>query len=290
MLAIPISEGLEPIAKKRRLRKLSRLNFRLFCFHLVLLWLLGAAVFAPTSNAADADSTNEPLPHIDFAVRAKRIFLAARTRYHSETNNPEAAWQFARACFDLGEFATSDSDREDVAKTGIAVAKRLIAQHPESAEAHYYLAMNLGQLARTKTLGALPLVDQMEVEFSAALKRNQKLDHAGPDRNLGMLYLEAPSFGSIGSRSKARQHLRRAVEIAPDYPENRLILAEAYSRWNDETLAAREFRILADNWESAKKTYAGEEWASSWLDWNKRFQKLKGKLGEASKQLETPRH
>ncbi len=290
MLAIPISEGIEPIAKKCGSRKLRRLKSQSFCFRLVLLWFMGATVFAPLSDAADADSTNEPLPHIDFAVRAKKIFLSARNRYHSETNNPEAAWQFARACFDLGEFATTDSDREDVAKTGIAVAKRLIAKHPESAEAHYYLAMNLGQLARTKTLGALPLVDQMEVEFSTARKLNEKLDHAGPDRNLGMLYLEAPSFGSIGSRSKARQHLRRAVEIAPDYPENRLILAEAYSRWKDEVLAAREFKILADNWESAKKTYAGEAWASSWVDWNKRFQKLKEKFGRASNQLETPRH
>jgi tetratricopeptide (TPR) repeat protein len=266
------------------------LNYRLFWIHLVVLLLLGSPGFASFTAAADADSTNEPLPHIDLAVRAKKIFLTARSRYHSETNNPEAAWQFSRACFDLGEFATTDSDREDVAKTGIAVAKRLIAQHPESAEAHYYLGMNLGQLARTKTLGALPLVDQMEVEFSAALKRNPKLDHAGPDRNLGMLYLEAPSFGSIGSRSKARQHLRRAVELAPDYPENRLILIEAYARWNDHTLAAREFKILADNWESAKKTYNGEEWAASWLDWNKRFQKLKAQFSEASKQLETPRH
>ena len=287
MLAIPISEGIEPIAKKygaRKLQRLNFLNFRLFCF------LLGAAILAPSSRAAETDSTNAPLPHIDFAVRARKIFLEARTRYRSETNNPEAAWQFARACFDLGEFATTDSDREEIAQIGIAAAKRLIAQHPDSAEAHYYLSMNLGQLARTKTLGALPLVDQMEVEFSTARKLNEKLDHAGPDRNLGMLYLEAPSFGSIGSRGKARQHLRRAVEIAPDYPENRLILAEAYSRWKDEVLAAREFKILADNWESAKKTYTGEAWASSWVDWNKRFQKLKAKFGTASKQLETPRH
>lgn len=266
------------------------MNFRLLCFHLICGSILIAAFLAPSAVAADTNSATEPMPHIDLAARAKKIFLTARSRYQSETNNPEAAWQFARAAFDLGEFARSDSDREDVAQIGIAAAKHLVAQHPDMAEAHYYLAMNLGQLARTKTLGALPLVDQMEVEFSAARKLNEKLDHAGPDRNLGMLYLEAPSFGSIGSRSKARQHLRRAVEIAPDYPENRLIMAEAYLRWKDHQLAAREFKALSDNWESAKKTYTGEEWTSSWLDWEKRFQNLKEKLGEVSKQLETPRH
>lgn len=227
---------------------------------------------------------------IDYAVRAKKIFLAARSRYQSQTNNPEAAWQYARACFDLGEFATSSSDRAEVAEMGIAVAKQLVAQKPASAEAHYYLAMNLGQLARTKSLGALRLVDQMEVEFLAARKLNEHLDYAGPDRNLGTLYLEAPSFGSIGSRSKARLHLRRAVEIAPDYPENRLILTEAYSRWSDNIIAAREFKILSDDWGSAHRKFAGEEWASSWLDWEKRFHELKEKLGELSKQIESPRH
>ncbi|MBC8097372.1 MAG: hypothetical protein H7Y43_16325 [Akkermansiaceae bacterium] len=233
--------------------------------------------------AADQFRTNEPMRQIDFAVRAKKIFLNARVRFQSETNHPEAAWQFARACFDLGEFAPNDSDRAEVAEMGIAVAKPLVTRQPRLAEAHYYLAMNLGQLARTKSLGALRLVDQMETEFLAAAKLNEKLDHAGPDRNLGTLYLEAPSFGSIGSRSKARQHLRRAVQIAPDYPENRLILTEAYSRWNEQTLAAREFKLLTEGWDLARQKFTGEEWGSNWIDWEKRFQKLKTKFGDASK-------
>jgi len=37
------------------------------------------------------------------------------------------------------------------------------ARSENFAAAHYYLAMNLGQLARTKSVGALKLVKQMEV-------------------------------------------------------------------------------------------------------------------------------
>ncbi|HLP75334.1 MAG TPA: hypothetical protein VK327_00310 [Candidatus Paceibacterota bacterium] len=217
---------------------------------------------------------------IDFAAREKKIFLEARTRYRSETTNSEAAWQYARACFDLGEFATSDSDRAEVAEMGIAAAKKLVASRPALAEGHYYLAMNLGQLARTKSLGALRLVDEMETEFLAARKLNDKLDYGGPDRNLGTLYLEAPSFGSIGSRSKARLHLRRAVEVEPNYPENRLALTEAYLRWKDHALAAKEFKLLADGWVQAHQKFSGDAWGANWLDWDKRFEKLKAKLGE----------
>ena len=88
--------------------------------------------------------------------------------------------------------------------------------------------MNLGQLARTKGLGALKLVNQMEHEFTRARDLDEQLDWAGPDRNLGLLYRDAPAIGSIGSRTKAREHLKRAVELAPQYPENRLNLIEAY--------------------------------------------------------------
>jgi tetratricopeptide (TPR) repeat protein len=251
-----------------------------------------AALFVLTPRflfAADSITTNQLSVPIDFKERARKNFYAARIRYHSETNSIEAAWQFARACFDLGEFATSNPERAEVAQTGIAAARQSVARQPASAPAHYYLAMNIGQLARTKSLGALRLVDEMETEFSKARVLDEHLDFAGPDRNLGLLYLEAPSFGSIGSRTKARQHLRRAVELEPDYPENRLHLIEAYLRWGDRIGAVREFKALESSWPQAHQKYSGDNWASSWVDWEKGYKKLKEKIGEVSKQLESPR-
>jgi hypothetical protein len=252
----------------------------------MFIWIQLAVFLA--GFAASAQSTNPPGPG-EFAIRAKREFVEARSRYQTNSNDVEAAWLFARACFDLGEFARNNSERAEVAETGIAVSRKLVSQHPNSVEGRYYLAMNMGQLARTKTLGALRLVDLMEVEFNAARKLNEKFDYAGPWRNLGLLYLEAPAFGSIGSRSKARQHLRRAVELAPNYPENRLILTEAYLRWGDEAAAAREFKTLAAGWAQAKTNFSGDKWVMSWIDWQKRYDVLKGKLGDAALKLETPK-
>ena len=260
-----------------------------YCLQFVCLIAAMLVMFPFPTLAAETALTNQPLREIDFVARARKIFYAARTRYQSETNSAEAAWQFARACFDLGEFAKTSADRAEIAETGITVARKLIAQEPNLAEAHYYLAMNLGQLARTKSLGALRLVDQMEVEFSKAAALNEHLDFAGPDRNLGLLYLEAPAFGSIGSRTKARQHLRHAVELEPDYPENRLQLIKAYLRWGDRSSAMREFKALENGWADAQKKLSGDDWTANWVDWEKMYRQDEDKIEETHKQLESPR-
>ena len=139
-----------------------------------------------------------------FAAYAQRNFQATKAHYREAPGEATAAWKFARACFDLAEFATNKTERASVAEQGIAACQQAIARETNSAPAHYYLGMNLGQLARTKGLTALKLVVQMQREFTRAHDLEERLDWAGPDRNLGLLYLDAPTIGSIGSRSKAR--------------------------------------------------------------------------------------
>lgn len=113
-----------------------------------------------------------------FAAVAKRAFLEAQQRYQNEPENHEVKWQFARACFDLATFATNRNQRAEIAEKGIGVCQ-LLAREPDSAPAHYYLGMNLGQLARTRTLGAFKLVSQMEREFGRARELRESLDYAG---------------------------------------------------------------------------------------------------------------
>jgi len=152
---------------------------------------------------------------------------------------------------------------------------------PDSGSAHYYLAMNLGQLARTKILGALSIVDEMEDEFKRARALDSKLDFAGPDRNLGELYLEAPGWpASIGSKTKARQHLKHAIEIAPDYPGNRLKYAEALVRWKDWDDAKEQLKLLEQILPAARTNLSGEAWSPSWVEWDERIQAAKKKIEE----------
>jgi tetratricopeptide (TPR) repeat protein len=273
-LAIPIFWVFDPI--------------RSWAFLLVVM----ATVF-PAGIISSAQ-TNESAPIVftkaDFAASAKRNFLQTYGRFRREPHNSETTWQFARACFDLAEFSTNSTERAEIAEQGIAACRQLITREPNSAVAHYYLGMNLGQLAQTKSLGALKLVDQMEREFSIARRLDESFDYAGPDRNLGLLYREAPWFGSIGSRPKARQHLVRAVELAPHYPENRLNLLEAYLKWSDRNGARRELKALEAIWPRARTNLVGQAWAPSWADWEKRLAHDRKKTEESSKPIEAPRH
>ena len=219
----------------------------------------------------------------DFAKYTRSLYAAAQQERASQPTNSETAWKFARACFDTAEFATNNTERADLAKQGIAAARQVLAGDPKSAPAHYYLAMNLGQLARTRGLSALKLVNEMEKEFSLARSLDENLDFAGPDRNLGLLYRDAPSFGSIGSRTKARKHLTRATEIAPDFPENRLQLLESDLKWDDPTAARRELKALEELWPKARTNFVAEKWNSNWADWTPRLQDAKRKLDSPHK-------
>jgi tetratricopeptide (TPR) repeat protein len=225
----------------------------------------------------------------NLAARLNKTFSDAHQRFVAEPNDPEVAWKFSRACFDLADTAPNNTQRAAFANQGIDAARQALAQNNNSAPAHYYLGMNIGQLADTKhNLSGLRLVKDMEREFLAADALDKHFDHAGPDRNLGLLYWEAPVIASIGSRSKAREHLERSVELAPDFPENRLNLIEAFLKWDYHTEALRELQNLEKIWPEAQKKYTGDDWAATWADWTKRFNTAKKKLDDNSKITGSP--
>src|SRR2546421_9177898 len=212
------------------------------------------------------------------AARVERAFFASQARFHKNSNDPQAAWQFARACFDWADLADSSASRASIAERGMAACRQALEAAPKLAAAHYYLGLNLGQLARTKKLGALKLIDEMEAEFKAAIALDPSFDYAGAHRSLGLLYLDAPGWPtSIGNRSKARLHLRKAVELSPDYPDNLLSLLEAYLKWGDKNLVQPQIAQTEDVLQQARKTLTDEQWELSWEDWNRRWQRIKTK-------------
>jgi hypothetical protein len=205
------------------------------------------------------------------AAFAQKEFQRAQNRFQSDKNNSTNAWQFARAAFDFAEFSTNDAQRAALASLGIAACRPLVAREPKLAAGHYYLAMNLGQLARTEYLGALALVKEMEPEFQMAGELDSLLDHAGPERNLGLLYRDAPGWPvSVGNPSKALTLLKQSVKLAPDYPENYLHVIESYLKWNEPDDAKKELRALDAIWPAARTNLIGDKWAQSWDNWSTR--------------------
>lgn len=223
-------------------------------------------------------SAGTPLTEAQLAERAKKIYLDARSRWEADTNSLEAGWKLGQACFDFALAATNNADRAKSAEEGIAICRRLLALKADLAQAHYFLGLNLGELADTKrNLSGLRMVNEMEREVWAAHDLDEHFDNAGPDRILGLLYWQAPSIISVGSRSKARKHLQRAAELAPDFPENRLNLIEAYTKWGERANAWRELRALEKLWPSARQKLTGDEHVADWADWDKRLNAIKKK-------------
>lgn len=222
-------------------------------------------------------------------LELKKNFQEMHQRFLTETNDVETAWHFARACYDMADLAPPNAERAEFAAQGIAAARQALSQNSNSAPAHYYLGMNLGELADTKhSPSALRIVREIEKESLTTLALDKHFDHAGADRNLGLLYWQAPAIVSIGSRSKARQHLLAAVQLAPEFPENHLNLIEAYLKWDDHVEALRQLAQLERLWPEAHKQFTGIEWALSWADWEKRLDVAEKKLEGAVRTTESP--
>ncbi|HLH57022.1 MAG TPA: hypothetical protein VKY92_25810 [Verrucomicrobiae bacterium] len=257
----------------RRTRETASRIFTLRKLFLVLLF------------SAFAAFAGEPDP----AALVQRSYDQAKHEFQEHPADPEKVWRYARAAFDKGDMVASNSERAEIAQDAIAACKQALAQNPNSAPLHYYLGLNQGELARTRSLGALKLVDQMEREFLRAIELDPHFDYAGAERSLGMLYRDAPALASIGSKSKARVHLQKALELAPEYPENRLNLVESEIKWGERKAARNDLNLLEEALPAARSKFSGPEWAASWLDWNNRIEKARKTLQEPAR-LEAPRH
>src|ERR1700690_3888436 len=249
-------------------------------------WLAALFLFAGVEMVF-AGETNNPV----FVRRAEADFQRAQMQFQAHTNDSAAAWQFARACFNLNDFVTNNAGRAELAGQGIAVCRQLLARESNSAPGHYYLAIELGQLADTKrNLAAIKMVREIEREFKTADDLDEHFDYAGPARCLGLLYRDAPGWPvSIGSRHKAREWLEQAVKLAPNYPENRLNLVESCWQWQDRAAAGNELKTLDALWPSAQTNITGEAWERSWNDWSTRREVARNNLKETATPAKSPK-
>ena len=232
---------------------------------------IGCALIAGPRAGAAQDQNS-------LADRAERAFAAAAQSAGRERTNIPALIHLSRTAFEWAEFSPSNDQRAEVATRGIEAARTAIQKADTNAAAHYWLAMNLGQLARTKSLGALKLVREMETEFLRARSLDPRVDFAGPDRSLGFLYRDAPGWPtSIGNRKKSRTHLEAAVQLEPDFPDNQIALAESFFEWGDKQSFSRQLEAAESVMDKARKTFTGPEWDASWADWNKRLDILRSK-------------
>lgn len=235
-------------------------------------WIPAFVVACLLCNRVVAEETN-------FVAEAEAAYKAAQTAYSTNSQSLDAGIDLARTAFDYADLAPNDTIRESVANNGIATARAVIAAKTNSVGAHYYLALNIGQLARTKMLGALKLLTEMERELKLVIQLDPKFDYAGGHRTIGVLYLEAPGWPtSVGDKKKARLNLEKAVELAPEFPDNHMCLMEALAKWKEwkpltDRMADYQAMVAA-----AKQKFTGSDWEYEWHDWTRRLQVIQTKL------------
>ncbi len=149
--------------------------------------------------------------------------------WEKDAGKSGAAFQAARCYAVLARNGKTRAIRLENALKGRKLAEAAVSRDPENGTAHYLAAYLTGLEAENDTLRGLGLAPVIERGALAAVRLSPQLDHGGPDRMLGELYLRAPGPPvSIGDLEKALAHYKRAVVQDPDFFENRLGLAKAY--------------------------------------------------------------
>jgi hypothetical protein len=180
------------------------------------------------------------------AVReASRFFLRAAA---AEGAPREALVGAARAEIWLTDHDADAAQRQRAATLAVRAAQwcRRGGDRPEP-ECDYWLGAALGVQARelpTTALSALPKIVEL---FTSASQGFPILDEAGPDRALALLYVRAPGWPTgPGDPDLGLRHARSAVELRPDYPPNRLALAEALVATGNSAAARSELTRALD--------------------------------------------
>ena len=220
-----------------------------FCQTLRAIFLLVATGCATTntspsttvpssSSRADQttlpDKTSELHEILDDAAKygpdeAKGLIAirAARKLFEDLSQARVHGWKGARAIF-LTVLANKEVLTEELANQ-CNMWSQVNNANKAQVETHLYHALCQGLMAQAFPTKGLGLIKEMLKGAQQVEVLDKDFDHSAGARLLGGIYLKAPAWPtSVGDSELAVEHLERAVEASSKWPENKLLLAEAY--------------------------------------------------------------
>lgn len=125
-----------------------------------------------------------------------------------------------------------------------AAVKRL---GKKEVPALFWTASNWGRWGELKGVLTVALdIPKVRILVERVGQLDQRYYGGGPHRFLGAYYASIPTFAGK-SREKSRHHFERAISIAPDYLENRLLFARYYAvDAQDRALFERELKAVIE--------------------------------------------
>jgi tetratricopeptide (TPR) repeat protein len=224
-----------------------------------IAWFASISVISATVAAAEPLPTREAARKLfeDQPRKLERVRTAADALAEIANANPkdyDDQWHAARAWCWLADYGADDKEKVAAANRAIEFAERAIALNERRVEGHYFRGRAIGMLADIERgMKALGRVKEMAKSLERAIQLNEKFDEAGPRRLLGLLLLHTPGWPiSIGDKKAADGHIRRATELAPEYPENQTALAQLLFVQKDKAgaRAALQKALDAPPWET----------------------------------------
>lgn len=205
-------------------------------------------------------------------------------KHHVKASQSTVTDELARASEKSALAAMSSKDRSDTksfAENGVKEANLCLKNAPEAAACYYWRAVNTGLYYKIRIIGYQTGLKQMISDCEKVIDLAPSYEKAGAYRILGEIYTSVPQTGAhpdsvIRDLSKAEEFLLKAVEIAPDYPENHLALAEVQLDLKQPTLALKSVQKARDLSALWKNDVSHKEW----LD---KMNGLEKKLAKAAK-------
>jgi len=139
----------------------------------------------------------------------------------------ERIWRLARLNYSLGTRSGSKTKLKFFRQC-VEHAKQAIKINKKSAYGYFFRGLCLGKEGEADGIWkSLSIIDPLKKDMQKAIDLDASVDHGGPHRALGMLYMELPFFLG-GNLEKSIRHLKEAVRLGPEYIENHFDLARAY--------------------------------------------------------------
>jgi tetratricopeptide (TPR) repeat protein len=166
-----------------------------------------------------------------------------------EKDNPkddEIPGHKARLLFLLALNEDDKSVRIKKYQLAIDQAEKALQLNPESIPGNFWKAAAIGKQGLDIGIGkALKAVGPMRDSLKIVEKKDEKYENAGVHRALGRLYFKLPGWPlSFGSNSKALEHFKRAVELAPNHAGNRIFYAEVLLKKGMKEDARKELEFF----------------------------------------------
>ena len=214
------------------------------------LWgLILVLLLTQSINAATAFSENPTLLEIDrlykgskSSLQYEKIARQIEKILTTTPDNHEWQWRLARTHYAIAK----KLPKKSIEHFGLCISysSKAIELRPDSAISYFYRGLCRGKQGETKGIWAsLGIIDPFEEDMKKAVSLDPAVNHAGPHRALGKLYLELP-FILGGNLAKSSFHLQEAVRLAPEYAENHLGLAQVLLKKNNSEEARETLHKL----------------------------------------------